>query len=344
MATTIFLPGFHVSAQENRTEADSNTSTNTTVETKADAGNALNAFGSAQATDSDGDGYGEAAIREGGQTIDAGTVPEQEQNTPSGDIDADGYSDASVTKPDYLDDDSDDDGITDDASKEIEVIEYRDGGSQTLLIKDVTKATPKLMEALSIDVDSPLLYQGITMSVAANSCDSKSGEDCDDTDDDLTSASFGIMVSGVEVRGWDPERKEELQSRASAMMTIETPNSFGIWLTTKVLENESINEVRVLHDSIEVKFESKARLLGFIPIVMPTTARLGRIKISDVTLERSSESEIELDYPWYGFLVRNKSVGDSIATDMTEIATNYDASQKKEVKFKAGKALAETVK
>lgn len=58
--------------------------------------------------DSDDDGYGDA-IREGGKTIDAGSVPETNAASGYGEE----YSDLPGVTIDYLDDDSDDDGIED---------------------------------------------------------------------------------------------------------------------------------------------------------------------------------------------------------------------------------------
>lgn len=290
------------------------------------------------------------SIREGGQTIDAGTIPEKPQSQgsidTSGDIDGDGYGDVTSVKPDYLDPDSDDDGIKSEINKEIEVIEYKNGDSVKVL--EINTSTPKLLEALSIEANSPLLHTGIQISVTADKCSADKSNDCDDGDDELRnpSASFGITVVGSVVRGWDSEQKEVFQNRAEEIRSIDTPSEFSIWLTTKVLENESISELSTLHDYVEIKYESKARLLGFIPITMPTTAKLGgrggRVKTADVTLQK--QNVIEIDYPWYGFLVPKKSLHAQIELDTKEIAQNYQASQKQEIRFKAGKALAETVK
>ena len=114
-----------------------------------------------------------------------------------------------------------------------------------------------------------------------------------------------------------------------------------------MLADDSITDVDISTDEIVVKQKVRAHLLGFIPITVPATASrkaMGRMKTSDVTLERSGGPEVEVDYPWYGFLLKKKSSSEKITSDTLEIDTNYEASFKTTAKFKAGKALAETVK
>lgn len=343
------LFGLQTSAQEDSEGIDSSVSdTYETFMPRPEAGSDLNSL-SNDGNDAGGTGGGyDPSIREGGQTVDAGTVPEkQQQDNGAGDVDGDGYADAALVEPDYLDEDSDDDGLADALEKEIEVVEYRNGDSQNLRSVEVDGTSVQLMESLSMDATTPLLQPGIRVAITADSCVSENGSDCDDGDTEAAplSASFDISVAGAVVRGWNPEQKKELRSRASEMNSIETPSDFGVWLATKVLEDESIAEADVSNDAVVVKYSTKARLFGFLPITVPATARLGgRIKTGDMTLERNDPSEVEVEYPWYGFLVRKQALNDQLVSSTVEIADNYNASQKKAAKFKAGKALAETVK
>lgn len=342
----LLISPVQVSAHE---DIGASTHAHTSPETKVDAGNALNAPGDARTTDpadSDEDGHDDSGIREGGQTVDAGTVPEtQQQSTTHGDLDGDGYDDAASIEPNYLDDDSDDDSIGDD-EREIEIIEYQNGDDRGVHSVSIDAATPRLLEALSMSTATPLLQSGITMTIIADTCDATKTTDCDDgdTDDAASPASFGISVAGVTVRGWNPDQKQMLREQASTLTTAETPNDFGIWLVSKILDDTSITNVDITSDGVRVQYETEARLLGIIPITLPTTARMGRMKTGDMTLSSGSVAEVEVEYPWYSFLVRKKVQSDQIVSSTREIADNYNASQKKEAKFKAGKALAETVK
>jgi len=287
-------------------------------------------------------------IREGSQTIDAGSLPEkpssQSPNITPGDIDGDGYEDAATIEPDFSDSDSDSDVVADEVKKEVEIVEYRNGDSKESNVR-LTTDTPKLLQALSIEATSPLLFDGVEVNVISETCDEEKGGDCVDGDDDIGSSSANIAfhISGADIRSWDTEQKEILKTSASEVQSIETPNDFGLWLATKILENESITELSTLQDYVEIKYSTTARLLGFIPITMPATARKGgRMKVGDVTLKKVNVTEV--DFPWYGFLVPKKSLLVQMESDVKVVFDNYQTSHKQQVKFKAGKALADTVK
>lgn len=303
--TSLFTPYTSLSAQETGGQADSGVRATTSLE-RTDLGGDL-----------DGDGYGDIPIREGGQTIDAGSVPETQQ-----------------IHPDYVDEDSDADGIETEISKEIEVVEYRDGdvGQSRGIVKEMDKATPQLMEALHIDSSSPLLYEGITVRAETEQGVCEEGNDCDDDDREITprDVSFGLEVDARTVRGWDPDKKEEIQSRANRTGEINTAHDFGIWMASQVLEHEDIESIRTDGESIEVTYETTLYVLGFIPVKKNVIART------------SVDGAVEVDYPWYGFLSRKKD-SESVAALMGN-ASLRQQTVARAGGFKAGKALADTVK
>lgn len=112
--------GIRASAQESDIRTDMTATTTADTQTKVDAGNALNAR-TTDPADSDGDGYGDSyiempprdidkpflmpaedgyvpSIREGGRTVEAGNIPETQQQQDD-DNDSDGWADEAKIGP-----------------------------------------------------------------------------------------------------------------------------------------------------------------------------------------------------------------------------------------------------
>ncbi|MEX2515131.1 MAG: hypothetical protein WD335_03310 [Candidatus Paceibacterota bacterium] len=218
-----------------------------------------------------------------------------------GDTDGDGYSDVraadgadarsnSTTSAaiDPNDADSDDDGIIDGTSR---------AG------KRIDKTTPKLIEALSIDENSPLQNVGVEIRVRGDVC---TGDDCDDDDDTNqppTRADVSIRVSGDDVRGWSEEQKEEVRSRLQAASEITTANDFGLRVASAALDNEDVVDIASDKETTEVRYKTRLRLFGFIPTQATATARA------------TSNGEVTVDYPWYSFLAQK--VDENIFAQLT---------------------------
>lgn len=77
-------------------------------------------------------------------------------------------------------------------------------------------------------------------------------------------------------------------------------------------------------------------------MVATKARRDNRMQTSGAT--GSKEEVIEIEYPWYGFLVPKKALRAQMESDIETVFNNYQASQNQQTKFKAGKALADTVK
>jgi len=98
-----------------------------------------------------------------------------------------------------------------------------------------------------------------------------------------------IQDGKVEVRGWDPEKKEVTMEPDD----IDEAQDFLDLVGAVVLSDENIEEVSLTYTEIKVGYSQPAKLFGFFSIDM--TARA----------EVDEAGEVKVKFPWYRFLTTN---------------------------------------
>ena len=217
----------------------------------------------------------------------------------------------------YNDTDSDGDGLGDVEEGEIEIRDEdsdNDGVPTAAPVREIDKATPKLIEARATagDKSTPFLYQGLR--VRGEICGENN--DCNDDDADVTPEEaqneLWVHVSGSDVRGMSAEAKAEVQERLRTMSETNTANDFGLRVASAALENEAITEIVTNDEETEVRYNTRLRLFGFIPLSATAVARA------------NTEGEVTVKYPWYRVLSRVQE--ESEMTDLAlELRTSHDA-------------------
>lgn len=103
------------------------------------------------------------------------------------------------------------------------------------------------------------------------------------TDDDSDGSNERVLptvnkktTAKVEVRGWDPEKKELIEAEVQ----------------TQVENDSAIKSVEITQDNVNLKYATKAKLFAFIPITM------------NVDVSSSSEGRVKVKFPWYRFMVK----------------------------------------
>lgn len=203
-------------------------------------------------------------------------------------------------KKEVRDTDSDGDGLDDAVSD-----------SRRSPVKEIDKASPKLMEALSIDADSPLRNAGVHIGVRGDVC--AEGEGCDDEDASVSpgKADVSIQVSGDDVRGWSGEQKEAVRTRLEAASEMITANDFGLRVASAALDNDNVVDIATDKDNTEVRYKTRMRLFGFIPTQATATARA------------TSDGETSVEYPWYSFLAQ-KADDSSFSQLAADLRADHD--------------------
>lgn len=337
-----FLYSLSVSAQESDVSADANDWTIVDTQTKVDAGNALNARAT-DPTDSDGDGYGDLYIREGGRTVEAGNIPEKQQQQDTDD-DSDGWSDAVTTTTGDLtdvfppgprggiqasDNDSDVAAIkgttktTDWSVEEGAASMVRGGGSSE-------KATfeSKLHEAgLSEEATTEFLTKLNRIKI-----DVVFDDEINEVDGSTSQWSLhNISISAENLRDWtDTDRKSYHTLKQT--FNEESPEYASLLVVEHMLEDDRIKSITSDETSLKMQYRAKIKLFGLIPLEDTVVATLQLPGVDDAVWHM----RVAVVWPWYARFLSTKESADTIDETVLSVA--------KKAKFKAGKALAETVK
>jgi len=227
-------------------------------------------------------------IREGGQTIDPGTIP---KNTGAGsrDADSDGTERAqnhnstrsnrtsAVAAPDFNDPDDDNDGLP-------------------TARGDIDKASPKLFEVMrasldadgSGDVDADGRGDVTTRDGGFIKFGDIKGEVREDADTGERRLS-SIALAASDLRNWTKEDREAF-TRLRETVASKTPEAASLKITELVLADDQIEELEVSENEARVRYRANMKLFGLIPIER------------EVEAWTKADGSVEIDYPWYHFL------------------------------------------
>lgn len=189
-------------------------------------------------------------IREGGQTVDAGTIPEKQeqgnsQGSSSGDADANEALDRTSAS-------SDDQAIR-------SFLWTQTGGPfkfSTASAKDIRDGS---LDGISVEAGGDLDGDGYGDVIAA------------------------LRVNAVTVRGWDPETKEAVRTRLAENDEKNEANTFGLFTAVQALDNQAIKDIEIIDEDsdgdglgdvakVSVSYTAQVRLFGFIKREVDATA------------------------------------------------------------------------
>lgn len=104
-----------------------------------------------------------------------------------------------------------------------------------------------------------------------------------------------VAVSAVEVRGWDPAKKQEFLAAKKSFAEIKSQQDLQNFARGVLLEDENIKDVQFNPKEIQVEYKATGKLLGLIP--MSFTERV------IASGEDGADVDIKVKLPWYGFLL-----------------------------------------
>ncbi len=84
----------------------------------------------------------------------------------------------------------------------------------------------------------------------------------------------------VTVRGWDPQKKEEISGMAE----------------TQIAENEDIKAVDISEDTVKIDYSAPAKLFGIFPM------KIG------LSVAADAQARVKVKFPWYRFLLSTNTV------------------------------------
>ena len=99
-----------------------------------------------------------------------------------------------------------------------------------------------------------------------------------------------IKVRAVEVRGWDPKKKEEIVGAVAKLATVSTEEELEVFTQALVVNDSNIENVVVAEDRVDIDYKQPAKLFGFIPIKLTVKSSI------------DTKGEVKVKFPWYSFL------------------------------------------
>ncbi len=247
--------------------------------------------------DDDGDGLEQdrrLPIREGGQTIDAGTAPESARAHTSTDIDSDGRSDDTQRAQDY------------NSSRSNKYSRAAFSGSDIDKRPEVSLRTAGYLKIGGVDGDSGShtaedgevvcwgraededgkVYawgQGICVALEVTKANAS---------DTAQTRLAALQTRGEDVRGWSEEERAAWQEYRATRATSTREERLVEKMVKATQSNERIQSIEADDSEVVVRHKAKIRLFGIFPIERELTSRA------------TASGEVTTNYPWYRFLSR----------------------------------------
>lgn len=116
--------------------------------------------------------------------------------------------------------------------------------------------------------------------------------------DDTIRTSTAAVVKKVIVRGWDPEKKQEILDTAPTRPEdVTSEEGLEGFAARVMIEDERMKSVAFEEEKVVVKYASRGRLFGLIPIGFTQTVEV------DSRQEGERPRMVKVRLPWFSFLV-----------------------------------------
>lgn len=113
-----------------------------------------------------------------------------------------------------------------------------------------------------------------------------------------------LNISGTEIRGWDPEKKESFLEDVKEHAEVESGEDLENFARGVFLRDERVEEIQINEDSVVVLREVPARFLGLFESSLREEAR--------ITFGDGEYGRVKVKFPWYRFMYRLSNTGAEI--------------------------------
>lgn len=132
-----------------------------------------------------------------------------------------------------------------------------------------------------------------------------------------------VQVRAVEVRGWDPEKKEAFLETVQAHAEVKSEQDLENFAKGVLLNDENVADLSADESSVEVRYHVPAKFLGFFKTTL--TARVVAEKG-----QGDKKGNIKVKFPWFRFLfgVSEDVSKASLESDIDEaVSTDLDLNR-----------------
>lgn len=121
----------------------------------------------------------------------------------------------------------------------------------------------------------------------------------------LRDRASGVSVSAVEIRGWNPQKKEEFLVTVKEHAELQSEQDLENFATGVLLKDKNIKSAELSEDSIDIEYSVPAKFLGIFngSIKVNISAKKGGEEI-----ETDKYGRVKVKFPWYRFLFRTEEI------------------------------------
>ena len=149
----------------------------------------------------------------------------------------------------------------------------------------------------------------IKESATGEAVSAPASEDTDEDDDlgrtaghSIIDGAPPILINAVEVRGWDPKKKQEFLQTVKTHAEIKSGQDLENFARGVLLQDENIKKLEITPEGLNMKYRVSAKLFRLIPFYF------------NAKVESNIGGRVKVKFPWYRFLF-SKSVS---AADLEE--------------------------
>ena len=125
-----------------------------------------------------------------------------------------------------------------------------------------------------------------------------------------------VSVKAVEVRGWDPDKKQAFLGTVKAHAEVKSGQDLENFATGVLLKDENIESVSFNNGEIKVEYKAQGKLFGFIPHTYRET----------ITVDAKAEASgrVKVRFPWYQSLLTPGLSADDITKSLGDNLVNFN--------------------
>jgi hypothetical protein len=121
----------------------------------------------------------------------------------------------------------------------------------------------------------------------------------------ISERASDVSVKAVQVRGWDPDKKEEFIGTVKLHAEVRSDQDLENFATGVLLHDENVTYVVSNKDGVEMGYIMPSKLFGFIPTGIPVRAKVG------ISENEDNKGRVKVKFPWYRvFFNMSISAGD----------------------------------
>ncbi|MDP2629150.1 MAG: hypothetical protein Q8P45_00390, partial [Candidatus Harrisonbacteria bacterium] len=120
----------------------------------------------------------------------------------------------------------------------------------------------------------------------------------------LIDGAAPVLVSGVEVRGWDPEKKEEFLKSVKASVEVRSGQELEHFAQGVLLRDENVSEITVNEEGVSISYRQPAKFLGIFK------ASLHAHTVFD------AQGQVKVSFPWTRVLFRPSVSASTMEAEM----------------------------